>query len=377
MEESPDIKLWIAYIAAAASVLSVLINVLQARSNDRKRREHESRMAVQKEQHDKIIERLRSELAAQSKQIEARLSDQNAERNARRDYEYEARKRLYAEVEPVLFQLVELSEAALHRIYSLARTARLGNLSDPNTTWLRSDADYYYRSTLYTLLAPLAAVKLLQRRITFVDLSVEKSIAAEYALAKRLLITFTDDFDLARCRPELKYDPHAEALGTPEGKSLLRQSPAVYWKQGVVIGDVETCIECLLTEATEGRPARIKSFSEFDDGMDTQDSPMSKTMREVRYLFLRFHPVRRPVLWRILVAQACLYSTFGALREAKLAGRSSPAKPLKLISTTERTRLDWRSKSGEASDEEVLGTPFQTAAQYFEKIIPSLFDSAL
>jgi hypothetical protein len=43
------------------------------------------------------------------------------EQAARRDYEYEARKRLYQECEPILFQFVELSESALKRIYALAR----------------------------------------------------------------------------------------------------------------------------------------------------------------------------------------------------------------------------------------------------------------
>jgi Flp pilus assembly protein TadB len=135
MDDPPDIKLWVAYIAAAASLLTALINVLLTRASERKRREHEGRMAAQKEQHDKIIERLRSELGGQLKQVEAQLEDQNAERNARRDYEYEARKRVYQEVEPILFQLAELAEGGLHRIYSLARTARHGDLAPQRRGW--------------------------------------------------------------------------------------------------------------------------------------------------------------------------------------------------------------------------------------------------
>lgn len=38
---------------------------------------------------------------------------------ARRDYEYEARKRLYQECEPILFQFSELYESALRRIYAI------------------------------------------------------------------------------------------------------------------------------------------------------------------------------------------------------------------------------------------------------------------
>lgn len=358
-----DPEIIAAYIAAVVAVGCAIFTAITTRASERKARLHEAR-----------LEEFKAQLEKDVKRVEAQLGDQNAEKDARRDYEYDARKRLYTEVEPILFQLVELSEAALHRIYSLARTARLGNLSDPATSWLRSDDAYYYRSTLYALVAPMATVKLLQRRITFVDLSVEKSIAAEYTLAKRLLITFTDDFELARYEPTVKYDPHCEDLEAGAGESLLRESPEVYWKQGMVVGDVETAAEHLLTEAAEGRPARVKSYSEFDTEMDMPDSKLAKAMREIRYLFLRFHPAQRPVLWRVLVAQGCLYNTFVTLRETKLAGRPPPPKPLKLIPAAERHLMDWIGPSGQASDKEVLAAPFQTATQYFQKNIPNLFD---
>ena len=60
-----------------------------------------------------------------------------AERNARREYEYKARLRLYEEYEPLLFQLVEASENALHRIYSFARSARLRHLNRDGSGWLQ------------------------------------------------------------------------------------------------------------------------------------------------------------------------------------------------------------------------------------------------
>ncbi len=369
MDEPPDIKLWVAYIAAAASLLTVLINVLLTRSSERKRREHEGRMAAQKEQHDKTIEKLRSELGGQLKQFEAQLEDQKAERNARRDYEYEARKRVYHEVEPILFQLAELAEGGLHRIYSLARTARNGNLSDPATSWLGS-ADqgyYYYHSTAYHLFAPLAAVKLLQRRITFVDLSVEKSIAAEYALAKALLITFTDDYDFARCRPVLEYDPNSDQLDTAAGKALFASSPEKYWRQGIFVGWVENLAEAMLTDETENRPARVRTFGEYERERDTKDSRLQQALRNVRYLFLRFHPAQRPVLWRLLVAQACIYHSFVEIRERKLTRQPAPDRPLVLLPESERKRLEWRTSLEQAatSDNMVFREPFETAREYF------------
>src|SRR5215207_6173225 len=83
---------------------------------------------------------------------------------ARIEYEYEARKRLYSEVEPILFQLFDLSASAYSRILSLARASRNGNL-EPGNGWL-SGIGYFTLSTIYRLMAPMSACKLLQRGVT-------------------------------------------------------------------------------------------------------------------------------------------------------------------------------------------------------------------
>ena len=52
------------------------------------------------------------------------LEQEGKERDARRDYEYEAKKRLYEECEPLLFQTVELAENARDRIASFELMSR-------------------------------------------------------------------------------------------------------------------------------------------------------------------------------------------------------------------------------------------------------------
>ena len=47
--------------------------------------------------------------------LRANLAQAKAEKDARIDYEYEARKRLYHECEPLLFQLTEVTASALAR----------------------------------------------------------------------------------------------------------------------------------------------------------------------------------------------------------------------------------------------------------------------
>lgn len=164
-----------------------------------------------KTRHDRDLERLKTE-----------LSDSNSERNARRDYEYEARKKLYAEYEPRLFQLIEASESAFYRVLSLARCIREGALTPHDGGWLEHRG-YYMRSTIYKLLAPIALFKIIQQNLTFVDLSVDKGIAANYTLAKILYLSFTCDFELAAISPAIKYNPsvaNAEAVRGYSGGAL-------------------------------------------------------------------------------------------------------------------------------------------------------------
>jgi hypothetical protein len=108
------------------------------------------------------------------KYLENKLAIERAEQDARRDYEYEARKRLYQECEPILFQFAELSESALRRIHALARNAKDGNLG-PERYWLSTD-HYFIKSTIYRLVAPMAAFKLLQHRLTSIDLKLDQTI---------------------------------------------------------------------------------------------------------------------------------------------------------------------------------------------------------
>ena len=60
--------------------------------------------------------------------LRASLGEQGKERDAKRAYEYDARQRLYAQCEPLLFQLADLADHGYHRVYSLARSAYLGKL---------------------------------------------------------------------------------------------------------------------------------------------------------------------------------------------------------------------------------------------------------
>jgi hypothetical protein len=242
------------------------------------------------------------------------LEDQVDE--ARRDYIYQARKRLYEECEPVLFQTVELVETARDQIASLARSSRLGDLRPDGSGWL-AEHGYYFTSSVFQLLAPMTSFKIVQRRLTALDLRLEPRIREQYELLKLLFLSFTRDFDLALCAPALAYHPDRAASGEPERDLLLREEPGVYSRQGLFRGNVEVAIDALIrtvghsaADSKSGAVERCKTFGEFLAEFDEPGSPVSGILPDLDELFAGFHPGRKPVLWRVLVAQVLLYDAF-------------------------------------------------------------------
>ena len=79
--------------------------------------------------------------------------------------------------------------------------------------------------------------------------------------------------------------------------------------------------------------ARLRSFGEFEAEYFTQNSPTQNRFSILTDLFLDFHPLTRPILWRMLIAQAHMYR---ALLETGSGG------PVRAIPASERTDLDGR-----------------------------------
>jgi hypothetical protein len=304
-----DLKIVLALIPALAALLLALVSYLSTRANQRD------------------IERLRAD-----------LNEKQAERNALRDYEYEARKRLYHECAPLIFQLLEQAEGVINRVGNLARTASQGNL-EPGRTWL--SRNYYRLSTYYRFLAPLATLKLLQARLTTVDLSLDSHLYCQYLLARQIYYSFADDFDLARASvPPLEYDPHSE-----QAESKRSTSPAVYEQQGVPIGILDNAVHALLIKEPEGA-WRVMSFAEFEKEWNDQLSSVHQAFNRISYLFTDFHPRLRPVLWRLLIVQASLYRVLSRLRSNQPF--DSALATLIQFPPAERLKLDWRRPGEQA-----------------------------
>lgn len=86
-----DIKIIVAFIGVLSSILVAILSAILTVRNDRK------------------LERIKGDIAA-SKSI----------KDARLDYEYEAKKNLYKQYEPLKFQLFEYAELALGRLKGIS-----------------------------------------------------------------------------------------------------------------------------------------------------------------------------------------------------------------------------------------------------------------
>jgi hypothetical protein len=209
----------------------------------------------------------------------------------RRDYDYEARKRLYSEVQPLLFQLRELSESAYRWVISLARTARQGQLS-----WLSKG--YFLSMTLYRFTAPLAVFRLIHRRLTLVDFSVDQPIRVQYNIAKQMYLSVSDGFSIAKAGKaqglDIEYEPH-------EVQGLRPHVSAVHAQQHLFRGHLDMIADALVVREPEG--PRCMTYGEFETQFKNPQSDVYHATRALAAGFRGFKPVSRPVVWRMLIIQ--------------------------------------------------------------------------
>jgi len=312
-----------------------------------------------KELEAELTQRTQTEL----QKSQAVLTEAQAEQQSRRDYQYEARKRLYHECEPLIFELLESSENAGDRIRSLARSARQGSLPE----WLSRD-EYYMASTMYYLLVPVAVYKLMRRRLTIVDMTLDQNTATHYRLAKRLAWSFTDDFDLAWGLHviDLEYEPN-----NLEWRKLRVDNPAKYWRQGLPYGRLDNAVESLIIRDHEPDGyLRIMSFGQFESAFHTPGSGVCETFANVRDIFTNFHPMGRPVLWRMLIVQAHLYDAIVRFHHDESVDRKLVVVP---IHAEDHPRFYWKRSPTEA-ERLKMEEPFTIAQAYLQKNLPALFE---
>lgn len=243
--------------------------------------------------------------------------------DAQRAYRFEARKRLYEQCEPLLFQLGEAAENARGRIHGLARTCRTGHLKDNGEGWLAKPEGYFFMSTMYRLLAPAAVFHMLRRRMTTVDLNVDRRIKRQYELSRILYRSFRDQYEIADLKPSL-----AQNLD----------------RQGVLWGKLDNALEAMTPPDKDGVPQLI-TYGRFEQ-LYEQGSP---ALREISYLFVRFHPTTHPALWRMLISQLFIYETLIAIHRHH--DDDEQVSSSSQLSDVQGSKLSYQTR-----DEQLLGT---------------------
>lgn len=320
-----------AIVTAVAALIVAVLNIAATRSNQRD------------------VERLRDD-----------LQRAREDRNARRDYEYEARKRLYTECEPLLFQLAQMAEAARSRVLSLARSARTEDLRSTPDGWLTGQG-YYLLTTMYRFVAPAAVFRLIQRRLTFVDLSLDRHIALRYELGRCLYRSYRRDFEVASMQPVLTYDPDKRVSDEER-----RSHPEWFGKQGIYAGVLDNLADALIVLEPD-QPSRCMTNGEFEHAYKDEQSAIHQQFRSVARLFTGFHPRTRPVLWRLLVVQLYLHEALMRSHTESMSLTKSGSEPWAPHTEEERKALDWRLPDDTLPDEDVLVQPFQIAQAYLRQ----------
>jgi hypothetical protein len=332
-----DTKVYSALLAAVIALIVAVLNSVFAWRNQRDAARNQQDLEV-----------LKTELTATS-----------AERNARRDYEYEARKRLYQQYEPLRFRLIESSDSAMAQITSLAERAREGDLAPSG--WLSRDS-YYLKATIYQLLQPCAIYKLMEQRLTLIDLQLDQVLYAHYVLGKAIYTAYTDDF-LFAALSGFEYTPYV-----PDWRERRMEDPRVFRRQGFPRGRLDNALESLIYQDN------VTSFARFEKELETvEENDVSGGLGTARDVFFEFHPGTRPVLWRILCAQYFLYKCIRDMQHRRPGTSADVANMLASSSADAGERFDWRRSPGEMDDAAVLSEPARVAHDYFRRrVIGSL-----
>lgn len=285
--------------------------------------------------------------------LRSQIQDAKADRDALRDYTYDARRRLYKECEPAIFRLIEEGEAAYYRVATLAQLSREGRFQYHNGSWMSQGDGGNAVSTIYRLLAPLASFALLRNKFTLFDLSIEPRVYAQYSLGKLLYSSFSDEIAIAASKcSSLRYDPGGKP---PPGEI---GDFAVYGQQGISGELLDEVVNVLLREQPGGA-RQLLSYPDFIRDYNDEHGSFRAVIIKLDYITRNLDPVRSPVLWRALLVQVLIY--WYLRQTAQMSSAKFRLSDLVPITSEEIKFFHWLDHDPQKTDQE-----FETARQYLK-----------
>lgn len=243
------------------------------------------------------LERDKAEGAERLKRLEAQLGAEGRLQDSRTRYEWDARRRLFEEVEPVMFLTGEVMEMTFARVANMAQAAAGGRLGPGDASWLRGPDNYYLLTSVFRVLRPLACLRMMTEKLTRLDFSLDARVQAAYVLGKMYRDVLSGPFDLAAQAPVRRY-----AYVAPEpSRPYVVKDEAVQHMQHLYTDELEAVVDTLLVRDAEGRLS-LKRYGMFRAELLDPAHETARLMAPALLLFRRAGPANRPVLWRALLA---------------------------------------------------------------------------
>jgi len=102
--------------------------------------------------------------------------------------------------EPLRVRMLDCTDSAVRQIAEIVQAPGPGRPG-------YSSAEYRLNATIYYLLAPLVVARMIERRLTLVDLGLDERIHTECVLAQAICRSLADEFRAAELDPLLAYTP--------------------------------------------------------------------------------------------------------------------------------------------------------------------------
>lgn len=252
-----------AVVSAVVAILLAVVNPAAQRRLERAKADLQRELEAHKIALARGLEDRKATLqGAINREVQLQLG----ERAAQREYEYDARKRLYVAIGPLRFQLLASCRACASRIEGLGGREQYDLAVD----------GYFGRNTLYRLLVPLAIVELIERQLGYSDFSIDQGALDCLRLKKSFASAWSGD-EVVLGHPELDWTRQVQHVF---GGSRTRAANA------------------LISEGT-GTSGRVLRFDEFLAGDTEKELEQLKPFPD---LLNGFSIQRKPILWARLVA---------------------------------------------------------------------------
>lgn len=286
---------------------------------------------------------------------------------------------------------------AMKRIFSLAKNCRMADIKQDRSGYLAPDPrdkrhGRYLNDTMYYLLAPIVNVRILLGQMERIHTPDNNDIRFRYLVMKVLYDTFTEAPSLANSDPKLEYAPD---------RQKINENPAKFYHQGIYPRTLDIIVDELPEDGLredglreDGSVISIFTFGvKYGDAWrkplpkkgESRRLDVNEALRRFSTILHHFHPRKKPVFWRVLLAQLFLYKIFEKIGKGTNEEITNLTKNVgtfleSLKTDTEiRDKIEWRQPSevGPIEGMEVYENPLNAVVNYLSSKLQDVLEEEL